>query len=216
MHGHPWYYTSDYQLGATLQQLQGERLVPCGYFSRTMNSAERNYSAPGKECLAVVWAILHLRPYLERTRFTVSSDQVALRWLLYLKDLSGRLARWRLRLAEFDFEIQYRPGIENSVADGCSRVPTTGGDMADVDDDIPCFVVSHLSPSLSSTVPLPITIEEIQRSQHEDPDCQHFFEASTKASSHFLMHSFADTDVLCRSFPVDGSIQIVVPLSLRS
>jgi hypothetical protein len=178
-----------------------------------MNSAERNYSTPEKECLAVVWAILHLRPYQERTRFTGRSDQVALRWLLSLKDPSGRLARWRLRLAEFDFEIQYRPGIKNSVADRCSRVPTTGGDMADV-DDIPCFVVSHPSPSVSSTLPFPITVEEIQRAQHEDPDCQQLFEASTKASSHFVMHSFADTDVLCRRSPVDGSIQIMAPLSL--
>jgi RNase H-like domain found in reverse transcriptase len=102
-----------------------------------MNSAERNYSAPEKECLAVVWAILHLRPYLEGTIFTVRSDQVALRWLLSLKDPSGRLARWRLRLAEFDFEIQYRPAIKNSVADGCSRVPTTGGDPNTIDEDIP-------------------------------------------------------------------------------
>jgi transposase InsO family protein len=141
---------------------------------------------------------------------------VALRWLLSLKDPSGRLARWRLRLAEFDFEIQYRPGIKNSVADGCSRVPTTGGDTADVDDDIPCFVVSRPSPTLPTTLPLPITIEEIQRAQHDDPDCQPLFEASTKTSSNFAMHSFADTEVLCCRFPVDGSIQIMVPLSLRS
>jgi Integrase zinc binding domain len=141
---------------------------------------------------------------------------VALCWLLSLKDPSGRLARWRLRLAEFYFEIQYRPGIKNSVADGCSQVPTTGGDTADVDDDIPCFVVSRPSPSLPTTLPLPITIEEIQRAQHDDPDCQPLFEASTKASYYFVMHSFADTDVLCRRSPVDGSKQITVPLSLRS
>jgi hypothetical protein len=135
------------QLGVSLRQLQDGRLVPCGYYSQTMNSAERNYYAPEKECLAVVWAILHLRLYLERTRFTVRSDQVALRWLLSLKDPSGRLARWRIRLAEFDFEIQYRPGITNSVADGCSLVPAKGGDTTDIDDDIPCFVV----PNISST-----------------------------------------------------------------
>jgi hypothetical protein len=81
--------------------------------------------------------------------------------------LQDRLARWRLRLAEFDFGIKYRPGIKNSVADGCSRVPTTGGDMADLDNYIPCFMVYHPSPSLSSTLPLPIAIEEIQRAQHE-------------------------------------------------
>jgi hypothetical protein len=106
-----------------------------------MNSARRNYSAPKKECLTVVWSIFHLRPYLEQTRFTVRYDQVARRWLLSLKDPSGKLAHWRLRLAELDFEIQYRLCIKNSVSDGCSRVPTTGGDTAEVDDDIPCFVV---------------------------------------------------------------------------
>jgi hypothetical protein len=77
-------------------------------------------------------------------------------------------------------------------------------------------MLSHPSPSLSSSLPLPITIVDIQRAQHEDPDCQQLFEASSKASSHFVMHSFADTEVLCRRSPVDGSIQIAVPLSLRS
>jgi hypothetical protein len=74
----------------------------------------------------MVWAILMLRPYLERKGFTMRTDQVALKWLLSLKDPSGRLARWRLRLAEFEFSIQYRPGIKNSPADGCSRVTLQG------------------------------------------------------------------------------------------
>jgi hypothetical protein len=37
---------SDYQLVASLQQQQNGKLVPCGYYSRSMNPSERNYSAP--------------------------------------------------------------------------------------------------------------------------------------------------------------------------
>jgi hypothetical protein len=91
--------------------------------------------------LAIVWAILLLRPYLERKRFTIRTDQVALKWFLSLKDPSGRLARWRLRLAEFEFSIQYRPGIKNSLADGCSWVTSQGGDTNKCDDSIPTFIM---------------------------------------------------------------------------
>ena len=48
--------------------------------------------------------------------------------------------RWRLRLSEFDFEIQYRPGRMHQVPDALSRLLTPGGsDDLPVDDDIPTF-----------------------------------------------------------------------------
>jgi hypothetical protein len=31
-------------------------------------------------------------------------------------------------MAEFDFTIQYRPGIKDNLADECSRVPSEGSD----------------------------------------------------------------------------------------
>eukprot|EP00698_Gefionella_okellyi_P012882 TRINITY_DN3500_c0_g1_i3.p1 TRINITY_DN3500_c0_g1~~TRINITY_DN3500_c0_g1_i3.p1 ORF type:complete len:624 (+),score=113.96 TRINITY_DN3500_c0_g1_i3:1771-3642(+) len=39
------------------------------------------------------------------------------------KDLTGRLARWVLKLQEFDFEIVHRAGTANSNADAMSRPP---------------------------------------------------------------------------------------------
>jgi RNase H-like domain found in reverse transcriptase len=125
----------------TKQEQPDGTLTPYGFYSITLNQAENNYSTPENECLDMVWAILLLRPYLERKRFTIRTDQVALKWLLYLNDPSGRLARWRLRLAEFEFSIQYGPGIKNSLADGCSRVTSQGVDTNKCDDAIPPFIM---------------------------------------------------------------------------
>jgi hypothetical protein len=41
-----------------------------------------------------------------------------------LSDAQGRLARWRLRLAEFDFTVEYHPGAAHHAADVMSRLPS--------------------------------------------------------------------------------------------
>ena len=132
---------SAYQLGASLLQRQDAdkptEWMPVGYWSRTLNAAERNYSATERECLAVVWAVTSLRPYVEGTRFTIRTDHDALRWLMTLSDTSGRLTRWRLRLQEFDFDIVYRPGRVHQVPDALSRLLAIENDTEPLDDDVP-------------------------------------------------------------------------------
>ena len=128
----------DRQLGAVLLQAQADGTnKPIGFFSRSLTSAERNYDTTERECLAVVWACLLLRPYIELQRFTVITDHEALKWLLTYKESTGRLARWRLRLLEYDFDIQYRKGIKHQAADALSRLETNGHDTAEIDDNLP-------------------------------------------------------------------------------
>lgn len=116
---------SDYGLGAVLSQSfpDGERAV--SFISRSLTSSERKYSTTEKECLAVLWAIEKFRPYVEATHFTVVTDHFALLWLNNLKDPSGRLARWCVKLQQYDFEIVHRRGKDNIVPDALSRsIPT--------------------------------------------------------------------------------------------
>ena len=56
---------SAYGVGAALYQTHedGERMQ-IGFWSRSLTPAEKNYSPTERECLAVVWALKVLRPYL--------------------------------------------------------------------------------------------------------------------------------------------------------
>lgn len=114
----------EYGLGAVLnQEFDGKKFV-IAYASRTLSSAERKYSATEREALAIVWATKHFRPYLEGNRIFIRSDCRALEWMRTAKDVTGRLARWAMKLSAYQIEeIRYRPGKLNGNADSLSRNP---------------------------------------------------------------------------------------------
>ena len=51
------------------------------YASRSLSTAEAKYSAQELECLAVLWAIEHFHPYVGYSKFSVITDNAALKWL---------------------------------------------------------------------------------------------------------------------------------------
>ena len=109
-------------LGAVLLQRDGDGVEHVvSFLSRSLSFAERNYSATERECLAVLWSVEKLRPYLEGVPFTVYTDHYSLLWLLRLKEPKGRIARWAIRLQQFEFEVKHRKGSENIVPDMLSR-----------------------------------------------------------------------------------------------
>jgi RNase H-like domain found in reverse transcriptase len=122
-----------------------------------------------------------LRPYLESNRFTVRTDHSALTWLFNADgDSTPQLTRWRLGLAQFDFIVKYRPGVQHQPADGVSRLVTLGHDGSAVEDEIPCCVVADDAskesvpipgPTLEDAVLEPITLHELIDAQSQDPFC---------------------------------------------
>ena len=102
---------SAYQVQCSLLQLQdNDTWRPIGYWSKSLKPAERNYCATERECYVMVWGMQQLRPYLEGVRFTVRTDHDSLRRILNLTNSIGYLARWRILLSDFDYEIDYIPG----------------------------------------------------------------------------------------------------------
>lgn len=118
-------------LGASLTQVQNGKEVVIAFASRLLGDNERRYTVSEQECLALVWSLKKFRPYLEGYRFVAITDHQALKWLLQLKEPSGRLARWILELQQYDFEIRYRKGTLNKVADALSRNCTREAEEVD-------------------------------------------------------------------------------------
>ncbi|KAG1934122.1 retrotransposable element [Pimephales promelas] len=116
---------SDTGIGAVLSQRQGnpEKLFPCAYYSRKLNSAERNYDVGDRELLAMKAALEEWRHWLEGAHlpFTVLTDHRNLEYIKTAKRLNPRQARWSLLFSRFDFKVTYRPGSKNGKADSLSR-----------------------------------------------------------------------------------------------
>ena len=72
--------------------------------------------------MAINFGIKYFHPYVYGTKFLVKSDHKPLQYLFSLKDPTSKLARIRLELSEYDFEIEHIPGKENVSADALSRI----------------------------------------------------------------------------------------------
>jgi hypothetical protein len=115
-------------LGAVLKQLDNdgrERVI--AYYGRRLNKHERHYTVTEIELLAAVEAIKNWRPYLWGRKFKLVIDHSALRWLHTMRDTmeggpASRLMRWILRLQEYDFQVEHKPGQLHKDADGVSRL----------------------------------------------------------------------------------------------
>ncbi len=119
----------DAGLGAALMQRDDDgRDVAVAYASRALHKAEKLFSTLEKECLAVIWALEHFRPYIEGLHVTVFTDHSSLKWLMSRPNPSGRLARWSLRLQDFDSSIVHKPGERNKVPNALSRNPLPAQD----------------------------------------------------------------------------------------
>jgi len=113
---------SKFAIGAVLSQGPIGQDKPIAFASRTLSKHEENYSTIEKELLAIDWACKYFRPYLFGRKFILYTDHKPLTYAMNLKDPHSKLIRYKLRLEEFDYEIRHRPGKQNVVADGLSRV----------------------------------------------------------------------------------------------
>ena len=114
----PFVITTDasgYALGAISSQGPIGENLPIAYMSRTLKTAEVNYSSTEKELLAIIFAVKQFQPYVFGRKFILVTDHRPLIWLHNLKDPASRLARWKIWLSEYGYDNQYKPLSRNPV-----------------------------------------------------------------------------------------------------
>ncbi|KAJ3576959.1 hypothetical protein NP233_g65 [Leucocoprinus birnbaumii] len=94
---------------------------PVAFESKPFKGAELNYPVHEKELFAIVRALTKWRNELLGLPFTVLTDHRTLECFESQKHLSRRQARWMELLQQYNFEIVYIKGEENTVADALSR-----------------------------------------------------------------------------------------------
>ncbi|UYV63839.1 K02A2.6-like [Cordylochernes scorpioides] len=99
---------------------------PVQYYSRTLRKYERNYTTTELECLAIIETVDRFKVYLAGNCFTIFTDHCALQWLKNIKNPTGRLFRWSLRLSVYDYQVKYIKGTKQLEADLLSRNPFCG------------------------------------------------------------------------------------------
>jgi len=108
--------------GASLMQQKNGEYRVIAYASMCFSETQRRYSTTDRELCAIRWGIQIFRSFLAGVKFIVVTDHKPLVYLNNMSSTNSRLMRTVEELAEFDFEIRYRPGVDNEAADYLSRL----------------------------------------------------------------------------------------------
>ena len=114
--------------GACLSQMQSGVHRVIAYASMSFSRAQRNYSTIERELAAIRWAVHVFKGFLYGIPFILFTDHKPLVYMSNMAQTNGRLVRTMNELAGFDFEIRYRAGKDNTIADTFSRLAGEGSE----------------------------------------------------------------------------------------
>ena len=121
---------SDYQLGGRIFQCVKDPVSgkskeqDIAFYTRKLNSAQKNYTTIEKELLSIVEVLKEFRATLLGARIEIYTDHKNLTYKMS-QYTTQRVLRWRLCLEEYGATFHYKTGESNYIADALSRVPTT-------------------------------------------------------------------------------------------
>ena len=108
----------------TVRAVLSQMERPIAFFSKKLCPKMQLASAYVRELYVVTEAVKKWRQYLLGRKFCIYTDQQSLKHLLTQVVQTPEQYKWATKLIGYDFEIRYKPGKENAVADALSRIPT--------------------------------------------------------------------------------------------
>ena len=183
---------------------------PIAYASRTLSSAEQNYSQIEKEALSLIYGLRKFHQYLYARSFTIVTDHKPLLAILgpkkhtptilgpkkhtptilgpkkHIPTLAAlRMQRWALLLSAYNYQIEYRPTAAQGNADELSRLPAPH-----TDDSKPCELSVY---NVSQVEYLPVTVTQLKRATAQDPTV----EQSIAIHKVWMAFQFITRSVVC-------------------
>lgn len=90
---------------------------PIAFSSQALNQKGKAKSVYERKLMAIVFAVHKWRYYLLGHHFIVWTYQKSLKFLLEHRVVTPKYQKWLIKLMGYQFEIQYKPGLENKAAD---------------------------------------------------------------------------------------------------
>ena len=110
----------DFGIGGYCYQLVDNKEQTVALVSKALNDTQYKWSILQKEAYAIFYCLKQLQAILRDRHFTIQCDN---RGYVFLRTNSNPMVhRWQVDTQEFDFTIESILGIDNPVADGCSRL----------------------------------------------------------------------------------------------
>lgn len=150
-------------MGAVLMQ-EGR---PIAYLSKVFSIRKRGLSVYEKKLLALVLAVESGAIISLAITLSSKTDHQSLKFLLEQKLHNSLQYKWLSKLLGLDYEIHYKKGVENKVADGLSR--RTEAESSGV--HLAVLTGCPSRPRLTSAVQ-PEWVQQIELSYATDATCQ--------------------------------------------
>ena len=144
---------------------------PIAYASKSLTSAEKNYSQIEREALSIIFGIKKFHQFLYGRSFILITDHKPLLTIFGPKKgipvmSASRLQRWAIILSAYSYSIEYKPTKQHGNADCLSRLPL------DTDPAFERYQSLHPVVNLiqqNQITQLPVSAHEVKNATAEDP-----------------------------------------------
>ena len=117
---------SQYAVGAVLlQEGEDNKLFPVAYISKKLTKPQLKWSTTEKEMYAIYYCLSQAEKWVLGNKLNIKTDHKPLIGIFKNKciprDPTGKMARYLSFIQKFQFELSYKPGKTNIIADGLSH-----------------------------------------------------------------------------------------------